>query len=314
MPQRSRNFRNITPKKLGHLWDLYTKWQTPQLAPSTIERDYHKVSRVIKRMPVTLSTAIEIRDWLLLPKVPGDKARTKAGGMSAEATRRLLVQFNACGRWAVTSQHISANPWEGLSTQIKRKQNPTVWKAFSLEERNLIINFFEVQKPFYAPWVKFLFFTGCRPEEARALRWKKITADFSQILIDEAHPVDIANVQSTKNYTERIFPCNPRLKAILQAIAPQQRNPEALVFQGAEGGLFEYHNFQTRHWKPLVDELATEGKILRALSQYHCRHTFATLLEGKLKPSEIAYLLGDRLDTVQKYYTDRPRNIAIPED
>lgn len=312
MSSRSRSFRNITPKRLGQIWSLYTDFKRPQLAPSTIERDYHKVSRVIARMPASLGTAIEIRDWLL---VPTDKTDPKhGGGMSAESTRRLLMQFNACGRWAVTSQHISANPFEGLSTEIKRKQNPTVWKAFNLEERNLIIHCFEVQKPFYAPWVKFLFFTGCRPEEARALRWEKITADFSQILIDEAHPVDIDNVQSTKNYTERVFPCNPRLQAILKAIAPQTRKPEALVFQGAEGGLFEYHNFQTRHWKPLVEKLATEGKILRSLSQYHCRHTFATLMEGKLKPSEIAYLLGDRLDTVQKYYTDRPRGIEVPED
>jgi integrase len=38
----------------------------------------------------------------------------------------------------------------------------------------LIIEAFERDFPFYAPLVKFCFFTGCRPSEAIAVEWKDL--------------------------------------------------------------------------------------------------------------------------------------------
>ncbi len=79
-----RGRRDITPNRLRKLWTEYTKFQTPQLTPSTIQRDYHKVDRLLGKMPNTLTTAIEIRDWLLQH-------------YAAESTRRIIQQLN--GLW-----------------------------------------------------------------------------------------------------------------------------------------------------------------------------------------------------------------------
>ena len=45
---------------------------------------------------------------------------------------------------------------------------------FTRKERDRIIGAFEADRHHkkYAPLVKFLFFTGCRPSEALALQWK----------------------------------------------------------------------------------------------------------------------------------------------
>jgi integrase len=51
---------------------------------------------------------------------------------------------------------------------------------FTREERDVIIRRFEESNhySYYAPLVKLLFFTGCRPSEAIALQWKHISDKF----------------------------------------------------------------------------------------------------------------------------------------
>ncbi|MBC1270555.1 site-specific integrase, partial [Trichormus variabilis FSR] len=58
------------------------------------------------------------------------------------------------------------------SESVEYEINP-----FTREERDIIIKAFEESKlySYYAPLVKFLFFTGCRPSEAIALQWKHIS-------------------------------------------------------------------------------------------------------------------------------------------
>ena len=48
---------------------------------------------------------------------------------------------------------------------------------FTKEERDLIINTFAGDRYYshYTSYIRFLFFTGCRPSEAIALKWKHIT-------------------------------------------------------------------------------------------------------------------------------------------
>jgi integrase len=48
---------------------------------------------------------------------------------------------------------------------------------FSKQERDLIIQTFASDRyySYYTPYVQFLFFTGCRPSEAIALKWEQIT-------------------------------------------------------------------------------------------------------------------------------------------
>lgn len=269
------------------------------LSPSTIKRDYHKVYRVLCKMPCHLSTAIEIRDWLL-------------DHYSSETTRRLLMQFNACCEWSWESTLIGSNPFKGLSKQIRRKMNSNEYRAFTADDRAQIILTFESIRPRYAAWVKFLFFTGCRPEEAAGLQWQFVSD--RAITFTQAAPYDMGAIQETKTHRTRAFPINDRLHRLLVGIRPWPRYPFEYVFPSDRNSLFDYHNFQARHWSPVVNLLADSGTISQYLPQSHCRHTFISLaLENGMSVNDVAYLVGASPKVIYEYYASRTHVLDVPE-
>lgn len=296
--------RLTSPAKMLELWVQYAEFRKGQIAPSTYQRDYTKITRRLERMKAIaplLQSSIEIRDYLMQH-------------YSAETARRTLVQLQACGGWAMLSNLLRFNPFEGLARQIRAKQpSEKSWAAFSIEERDRIIEEFVYLDPYYAPWVKFLFWTGCRPEEAAALTWGHIASDCSEVLFEEAYPIDVKVMQGTKNGKSTRFPCNQRLRFLLLSLQPSPLDRTAIVFQGVNGGRFEYKNFQTRHWKPLVEGLVEEGKIAFYLSQYHCRHTWITEALNHLSVADVSYLARVSTTVLYEHYAGRSRNIKIPE-
>lgn len=296
--------RAISLRRLTELWDKYTAFREGQIAKSTALRDYKRISRRLAKMKQAapyLETSLEIRDWLLKH-------------YSAETSRRTLMQLNACGRWAMESDLIKVNPFEGLQRHIRpKRQSDRAWASFTGEERDRIIQEFDVTAPYYAAWVKFLFWTGCRPEEAAALRWEHIATDCSEVMITEAFPVDMKEAQNTKNYLSTRFPCNARLQKLLRELREDGGDRNSFVFRGTKGGRFDYHNFQTRHWKPLIEDLVQRGKVAFYLSQYHTRHTFITLALEHLPVADVSYLARVSTGVLYKHYAGRSRKILIPE-
>ena len=296
--------RAITLRQLAKLWRDYSEFRRPQIQPSTYVKDYQAIARRIEKMRRAapyLETAIDIRDWLI-------------ANYSAESARKTLQQFNACGRWAMESDLITKNPFEGLQRHIRtKKPSDKAWAAFTVEERDRIIQEFDVSDPYYAPWVKFLFWTGCRPEEAAALRWEHVASDCTEMLIEEALPMDVKQAQATKNYQSTRFPCNARLQRLLRETEPRQRDRSAFVFHGIEGGRFNYTNFQTRHWRPLVQRLVESGKVAFYLSQYHCRHTWITEALNHLSVADVSYLARVSPNVLYRHYAGRSRRILVPE-
>ncbi len=291
--------RDIKPSRLRSLWAKYTEFKKPQLAYSTIHSDYRAVARIIRKLPADLSSAIAIRDWLLQ-------------NYAAETTRRLLRDLSACCQWAVRSELLDRNPFDGLNKDIRRKENATVWQAFTSGERDSIMEAFKQQDRFYLPWVQFLFWTGCRPEEAAGLRWEHIRDH--EILFREALPNSTKVRQRTKTRRNREFPTNPRLQALLKELRPVDCTPKTAVFRGVRGGTFDYHNFQTRHWRAIVETLAEKGTVAIYLSEYHCRHTFITLaLDAGMEVRDVAYLTGTSATIIWKHYASRSRNLHVPE-
>lgn len=296
--------RAIALPQLVEIWNSYVDFRRPQVAPSTVVRDYRKITVRLQRMLAAvpdLSTGDEVRDYLLET-------------YSHETTRRTVVQLQAASRWAVFQGWLPTNPFEGVMRYLPSpRTTPRSWAAFTVAERDTIIQRFETTDAFYAAWVKFNFWTGCRPEESHALRWKHIASDLSEILIYEALPIDVGLVQSTKNYQTTRFPCNQRLQALLDFIKPFPFSRDHHVFHGVESPRLNYHNFQTRHWKPLVENLVDEGRIAFYLPQYNMRHTFITEALKHLKIKDVSYLCRVSPDTLLKHYAARSREIEIPE-
>ncbi|MEP0959963.1 DUF3596 domain-containing protein [Microcoleus sp. FACHB-1515] len=169
---------------LAELWEKYTEFKRPSLSPSTLAKDYVKIARCISaHLPTqALCDAVAIRDWLVANKTPN-------------AAKRVLTQFSACCDWAMKSQLISDNPFDGMAADIhvpKGESEEADINPFSLEERDperisfaaRIIAAFQQDRyyKFYAPLIEFLFLTGCRPSEAVASQTKGAPCNGSTFL------------------------------------------------------------------------------------------------------------------------------------
>lgn len=146
---------------LNDLWERYEQFKTPQVGQTTIAKTYRRIRNHIARLPSQrLGDAVKIRDYLLAKVTP-------------DTAKRVLTYINACCEWGVRSKLIDSNPFQGMASEIKVPKSVSEEmdiNPFTREERDQVILAFEESKLYYyyAPLVKFLFFTGCRPSEAIA--------------------------------------------------------------------------------------------------------------------------------------------------
>lgn len=299
----TRPRRSVGLRRLVKVWASYSEFRRSQVAPSTYARDYAKISRRLDKMRKAapdLKTSIEIRDWLL-------------ENYAAETARRTIQQLNAAYKWAQESDMVAANPFAGVHRHIRPKRpSDRAWASFTIQERDRIIAAFEDRHPYYAPWVKCLFWTGARPEELAALRGEHLSPDCTELLLAEAWPIGMEKPQSTKNYRSTRFPCNNRLQRLLRLQCPPDR--ELPLFPGRAGGRLHYTNFQRRYWRPLVMDLVQSGAVAFYLSQYHCRHTFITeALAHGVGVADVSYLCRVSTGVLYQHYAGRSRGLSVPE-
>ncbi len=150
---------------LDELWAQYSEFKKPQVSPSTFAKDFAKHRNHISRFPSkSLEDASSIRDYLLASLTP-------------DAAKRCLIQIKACCSWALEEDLIDTNPFSAMKIQVpKGLSEDHDISPFTKEERDLIIKTFASDRYYahYTNYVRFLFFTGCRPSEAIALKWKHI--------------------------------------------------------------------------------------------------------------------------------------------
>ncbi len=319
----ARKLTPITPPKksqpnLPELWEKYTEFQRPNLSPSTLAKDYKKVDRCVNlHLPKnSVDDAIAIRDWLVANK-------------TANSAKRMLTQINACCDWAVKSQLIANNPFVGMAADIrvpKGESEDTDINPFSLEERDRIIQGFKSDRhyKYYAPFIEFLFLTGCRPSEAVALQWKYITSDFRTIRFEQA-VVESENglicKKGLKTQKKRSFPVNPKLAALLQSIKLEGVTGEDKVFPAPKGGWIDAHNLNNRAWHSVLNKLDNN---IEYRNLYQTRHTFITaaletpimMSDGGMRmldAKDIAKLVGTSAKMIYEHYAGARKELFVPE-
>ena len=292
---------------LADLWDSYTEYKKSSLSPSTLAKDYKKIYRCINvHLPVkTLDKAVAIRDWLIANRSP----------LSA---KKILTQFCACCNWAVKSQLIEENPFEGMASDIKLPKGDsqeTDINPFSVEERDRIIEAFKENRYYahYAPLIEFLFITGCRPSEAVGLQWKHISKDFTYIRFEQAVVISESGLTckpGLKTQKKRIFPINNRLANFLKSIQPVERSGEAKVFPSPEGKWIDVQNLGRRAWKGILETL--DDVEYRKL--YQTRHTFITMaLKNGVDVKDLAKMVGNSPEIIYRHYAGQSRELFLPE-
>lgn len=190
---------------------------------TTLNKDFKKVrNHLVILIEVGLESATAVRDRLIATK-------------TANTARQVLVQLNACCKWAVERMLLEKNPFEGMASKIKVPESKEdEINPFNQVEIAAIVWGFEVDRYFkhYTPFVKFLFMTGCRTSEAIGLRWKHLSEDLSTIRFEEA--VVEGNRKGPKT-RKRKFPCDEKLRDLLLSLRPENPNPESPVFVSLQG-------------------------------------------------------------------------------
>jgi integrase len=309
----------ITPKvSLAVLWASFVEYKRPQCSENTMYYVYQHFTTYMEKLPThDLSKAGEIRDFSVQT-------------FPLESCKRFIVRLSACCDWARKSKLIDENPFTGMAKEIKppksqRKTEEEDINPFSIEERDRILlaiaeNTFcnkhsGFKHSFYAPYVEFMFMTGCRPSEAIALQWRHISKDFKIISFEQA-VIETGKGrklrEGLKTQERRRFPCNQKLQALLQSIKPANCTPDTLVFPGYTGVYLDTKSFRKSIWKAVLTGLEIEYR-----KPYQTRHTFITLaldsMYGGLDVKDVARLVGNSPEVIYRHYAGNKRDLFVPE-
>ena len=265
---------------------------------------YGWVTNHLNRCPYDTTTDSQaLFDWLTM-NVPADSAK------------RVLTQLSACCKWANKAGKLDTNPFVGMAADIKvppKANEEEDANPFTRQERDCIIAAFQQSHyySFYAPLIEFLFLTGCRPSEALALIWKTVGQNqirFEQALVYDGHKLVLKPGLKTQRF--RKFPINSQLTQLLQAIKPQNCNPESLVFPARGGGFINWGNFNGRAWKKTLASLPN----IEYRNPYQTRHTFCSLCrEADIASIQIAKWVGNSAEMIDRIYAKPTDHIQVPE-
>ncbi len=276
--------------KLDQLWEKYSEYKKPQVSPSTYAKDFTKQKNHISKLPSkSLDDAEVIKDYLVT-------------NLTTNAAKRVLTQLKACCEWALAEKIISHHPFGSMKIDapLKASEDADI-KPFSKKERDLIIQTFSNNRYYshYTNFVRFLFWTGCRPSEAIALQWHHIengVIKFRQSVVISENGLVLK--EGLKTQQKRDFPITAEVQIILDDAKAETASSEGFIFTSPQGKFIDQHNFATRAWKSILEEC----KILYRKA-YQTRHTFITqCVEADINSTAIGRWTGTSSKMIDNHY------------
>lgn len=297
---------------LMDLWQGYKKQNLAAVSPTTIKGDWAEVDRVLSKLEsnfLELDFANEFLAELL-------------NLYSVSYAKKILTYVRAACYWAIENEKIEKNPYSKLFKRLPKIQSGSRSnKCFEKGEIEEIIKAFQsnefcskfstVKHSYYAEYVEFLALTGCRPEEAIALRWDRIERKNGKVNIIFDQAFSQGELKATKNYESRTFPVNKQLTILLGEI---DRSSD-LLFPSVQGGFINQHNFRDRYWEPILNKLVATGKVAEYLPPYNLRHSWITrMIRAGLDVGTIAALAGNSPKVIYEHYLAANRkDLVLPD-
>lgn len=227
--------------------------------------------------------------------------------------------------WCVAKEIYDTNPLKDVQRKRSNRSISVNRRPFTEEELHKIIRAFETDQfcpkssrykhSHYAPFVKFMAYTGVRNAEAVGLRVEKVDFDNSTIMIDEvlARTRDGSHssarvVKETKTGNMRLLPMNDQVRDLLLPLC-NGKSPDSLVFLSPMGNMIDDRMLQQRTFRLILQGLGIKDRVLYAL-----RHSFATrALQQGMSVYEVAQLMGhSSIETTMRNYihlVNRAKNL-----
>ena len=168
--------------------------------------------------------------------------------------------------------HVPAFP------KIQTKEPVTNWIDHDTQRRILA----HISDPVYRTFYLFLIYQGCRPSEARALRWEKIDFRNDLVTIDAAFDLNEYR-PCTKEKDVRVLPLHPEVK---EALSRLPRHLTGFVFVNRHGRPLSASQVYV-HWRK-----AAEKAGVRITPYEGTRHSLASQAINRGVPERI---VGDML-------------------
>jgi integrase len=284
---------------ISDLFKEYTAFKKQSLKANSMI-DYDRISNKLKLCPYKkLSETVQIIQWMV----------EQHQGKNPNTLSKYFKILKAMGDWCVISERIDKNYFQGLNKllpKVKHNVSQEKIEPFTSRERDEIIRAFYVHKHYcyYAPLVQFLFFSGCRPEEALALQWKHIKGErvtFSQVVTHEGKIEVGLKTQQKRSIT---------LSTNMINALPLRQGDDVLVFRSSTGKLIDWHNFANRAWRKVLESLPH----IEYRNPYQMRHTAITeLIKTGIDSVIVAKWVGNSPGIIAKHYMGDVSKISIPQ-
>ncbi len=256
-------------------------------------------------------------------------------GVNKENLKKLILALKQAGDRAVNQGHISRNFFANLAENIKpaKRSNQLIqeeeYKAYSLAERNIIIEAFQkssiASERRIAALVEFLFLTGCRLGEAFALKWHNIKADW--IVFDESYSSETKITKSTKTNTIRLFRTKgyQRLNELINRLKAKGYQENDYVFTTINDKQYDRYKLSAswlgidrskgdvKHYQPgVITRLVQSQKIDQYLKPSATRHTFITIQANNGTDLKLlADSVGNSVDIIYSHYLGVSRDATL---
>lgn len=169
---------------------------------------------------------------------------------------------------AYIDEIIPKNPALGVK---RLAQGMTDVDPFTIEEREEVIAGFRRHASLYVNYVIAGFWTGWRPNEACALKWKRMDFQQGKILIREGRVLGQTGIPKSPGSLRDIDLLEPAREALVAQKALSWLLGD-YVFLDPQQRPLHQELFRMKIWEPLLKRLG-----IRYRPPYQMRHTFATL-------------------------------------
>lgn len=250
-------------------------------------------ARVFPKIGGRNVSELTARDLRLLREAILAEGRFVGGEkLTNRSVNRIMQPVKAVFNELFADGEIMLNPANRLG-KLKEKRIAEI-DPFSEAEIKIL---FKKIRPWYRPYVEFLFESGFRPNEAMGLKWANVNVVTAVLSVRHGRVLGKETDLKTAAAIRDVDITPGMLRALKRQKALSYL-AHSYVFVTEAGQPLDLNNFRYRVWEPALRKAEIKYRY-----PYQARHTFATrMIERVTDPLWIANQMGTSLDMLFKHY------------
>ncbi|MCC3464514.1 MAG: site-specific integrase [Microcoleus sp. PH2017_06_SFM_O_A] len=265
--------------------DIWDKWVFSLDLPNSVAADHYACVRAM--LVKAKNPSLDNIEWLQFSK------------LAASTFNRRLSMLRSCLLWALEEGFVELvdNPLKKvrsrITTEDERRRSDKKKAPLSDAEIEKILDYVDRVYITYAPFVRFLLFSGVRTGEAVGLTWDSVDLEKRLIFIRQS-------VSRERGKYQKVYK-SPKTKESVRTLKMSDRvftlfdsliteNACGLVFKSPKGQIIDHGNFRSQCWMPTLLFLDIPYR-----KPYATRHTLLSqALESGLSVPQVAQIAGHR--------------------